>query len=581
MSHSPGPLDVSGGIHMLAPDLEDPDATFSSAGAALPPPPAPPHLVQMRNTTMPSGSPRSRAINIAAKIESEKYWHQRHLASLHQRAAGGDSLMSRGYTRPHSAAGGGAGPSPDRVRGGAPVTLLGASMSSSTSSTRSRGSGTSSALGSGPSSSALRAAAGVLFAGAGSAAAAAKARASWTLAEVVCHKARLVAGTLGIDDDPGLLHSSSADADLFGISSSPVDHAATTPPRTSAAVASSASSASASSVSSPPSVVSAAGDRLRSAVDRIDRMTGHGPAVTEAPTRALVLDEHTTIGAAADTLREARICAAPVRIRDTRGSISNPAFSTVAVTVGAILRVILAEDRSPQDASRPVSFALGSSPPTVTECSGTGAEVAVAKALRMLRLRGMAMFLVAASSDDDDGDDDRVDTSTNKQMQVVTATDIARFLWAQRGSMRPETLTRTVRDAVRGGSIHLPTMAKVSIAGTLQDALAAMQLAGTSRAACVDDQGRLTTTISESDLRDVPLEALPEAVQRPIREHVRELHGGHLPLQVTCTWDTTIRAVLHNFVRRTVHSIWIVDVQCRPLACIDVRTVLAALMADF
>ena len=176
------------------------------------------------------------------------------------------------------------------------------------------------------------------------------------------------------------------------------------------------------------------------------------------------------------------------------------------------------------------------------------------------------------------------------KFEVISQSDLVRFLWDRRGDANAAAfLSLAVADFVSLAARRKNKPASVSrvVAGTKAiDAFAHMHFERVSCLGVCDTRGRLVANVSASDLRGLTHERL-ETMASDVVEFVqgepenasdaRNETNARKRKPVTCLASETVRDVLERMVSRRVHHVYVCDDERRPVAMVTPNDVLGAL----
>jgi CBS domain-containing protein len=198
-------------------------------------------------------------------------------------------------------------------------------------------------------------------------------------------------------------------------------------------------------------------------------------------------------------------------------------------------------------------------------------------------------FLPSAAAGDDGS---RV--SDVSQFEVISQSDLVRFLWDRRDDANVEAFaSQTVADAFLSDAakkrfLHKPERVACVVAGKTKaiDAFARMHFERVSCLGVCDASGRLVANVSASDLRGLTRERL-ETMASDVLEFVegepenasdaRNETNARKRKPVTCLASETVRDVLERMVSRRVHHVYVCDDERKPVAMVTPNDVLRVL----
>jgi CBS domain-containing protein len=175
------------------------------------------------------------------------------------------------------------------------------------------------------------------------------------------------------------------------------------------------------------------------------------------------------------------------------------------------------------------------------------------------------------------------------KFEVISQSDLVRFLWDRRGDANAAAfLSLAVADFVSLAARRKNKPASVSrvVAGTKAiDAFARMHRERVSALGVCDASGALVANVSASDLRGLTPErlgALASDVADFVAGDGNETAGfaagaAGEKKPVTCLASETVRDVVERMVSRRVHHVYVCDEERRPVAMVTPNDVLGAL----
>jgi CBS domain-containing protein len=190
--------------------------------------------------------------------------------------------------------------------------------------------------------------------------------------------------------------------------------------------------------------------------------------------------------------------------------------------------------------------------------------------------------------------DDGSRVSDVSQFEVISQSDLVRFLWDRRDDANVEAFaSQTVADAFLSDAakkrfLHKPERVACVVAGKTKaiDAFARMHFERVSCLGVCDASGRLVANVSASDLRGLTRERL-ETMASDVLEFVegepenasdaRNETNARKRKPVTCLASETVRDVLERMVSRRVHHVYVCDDERKPVAMVTPNDVLRVL----
>jgi CBS domain-containing protein len=190
--------------------------------------------------------------------------------------------------------------------------------------------------------------------------------------------------------------------------------------------------------------------------------------------------------------------------------------------------------------------------------------------------------------------DDGSRVSDVSQFEVISQSDLVRFLWDRRDDANVEAfVTLAVADAFLSDAAkkrfsHKPERVACVVAGKTKaiDAFARMHFERVSCLGVCDTRGRLVANVSASDLRGLTHERL-ETMASDVLEFVsgepenasdaRNETNARKRKPVTCLASETVRDVLERMVSRRVHHVYVCDDERRPVAMVTPNDILRVL----
>ena len=182
--------------------------------------------------------------------------------------------------------------------------------------------------------------------------------------------------------------------------------------------------------------------------------------------------------------------------------------------------------------------------------------------------------------------DDGSRVSDVSKFEVISQSDLVRFLWDRRGDANAAAfLSLAVADfaPLAAKRKNKPATVSCVVAGTKAiDAFARMHRERVSALGMCDASGALVANVSASDLRGLTPErlgALASDVADFVAGDGNEAVGfaAGAPKPVTCLASETVRDVVERMVSRRVHHVYVCDDERRPVAMVTPNDVLGAL----
>ena len=182
--------------------------------------------------------------------------------------------------------------------------------------------------------------------------------------------------------------------------------------------------------------------------------------------------------------------------------------------------------------------------------------------------------------------DDGSRVSDLSKFQVISQSDLVRFLWDRRNDTNTAAfLSLSVADGLlrKKGGKRAPENVLRVVAGETKavDAFARMHFECVSALGVCDASGALVANVSASDLRGLTPERL-DALASDVLDFVageerRKTAGEDATEPVTCLASETVHDVVGRMVARRVHHVYVCDEQRRPVAMITPNDVLGVL----
>jgi signal-transduction protein with cAMP-binding, CBS, and nucleotidyltransferase domain len=93
--------------------------------------------------------------------------------------------------------------------------------------------------------------------------------------------------------------------------------------------------------------------------------------------------------------------------------------------------------------------------------------------------------------------------------------------------------------------------------------------------ACVDENGKLTFTLSPSDLRFLfDYMGTLKQVFDPLKQFVVNVHGGIVRESIRVCMSDSVEKAMQSCLSGRVHRVWVVDDQDKPVACLRVQDII-------
>lgn len=153
--------------------------------------------------------------------------------------------------------------------------------------------------------------------------------------------------------------------------------------------------------------------------------------------------------------------------------------------------------------------------------------------------------------------------NTNKAPEVVSETDLARFL-TQHFDILGSQLDATIEELIARQPALFQTPATIPLHTTAWAAFQKLNKTGINALAVVDRYGEIVAECSATELRGLNLKRLEE-LNHPILVYLRDRAGGEIPEPFTCRRTFTLSQCLAGMVRFDVHRAWILDEDNAPL----------------
>ena len=182
--------------------------------------------------------------------------------------------------------------------------------------------------------------------------------------------------------------------------------------------------------------------------------------------------------------------------------------------------------------------------------------------------------------------DDGSRVSDVSNFEIISQSDLVRFLWDRRGDANAAAfLSLAVADfaPLAAKRKNKPATVSCVVAGTKAiDAFARMHRERVSALGVCDASGALVANVSASDLRGLTPErlgALASDVADFVAGDGNEAAGfaAGAAKPVTCLASETVRDVVERMVSRRVHHVYVCDDERRPVAMVTPNDVLGAL----
>ena len=178
--------------------------------------------------------------------------------------------------------------------------------------------------------------------------------------------------------------------------------------------------------------------------------------------------------------------------------------------------------------------------------------------------------------------DDGSRISDVSKFEVISQSDLVRFLWDRRGDANASAfLSLPVADALLSAKRkkNAPEDVRRIVAGETKaiDAFARMHFERVSALGVCDATGALVANVSASDLRGLTPERL-DSLASDVRDFLEDARGaGERERPATCLATETVRDVVERMVARRVHHVYVCDAERRPVAMITPNDVLGVL----
>eukprot|EP01094_Clydonella_sp_ATCC50884_P024581 TRINITY_DN61_c0_g1_i1.p1 TRINITY_DN61_c0_g1~~TRINITY_DN61_c0_g1_i1.p1 ORF type:complete len:318 (-),score=142.16 TRINITY_DN61_c0_g1_i1:108-1025(-) len=167
------------------------------------------------------------------------------------------------------------------------------------------------------------------------------------------------------------------------------------------------------------------------------------------------------------------------------------------------------------------------------------------------------------------------DDSKDSELRLVTQTDVLHYIISHESAFEIQNWAVSVEEA---GFLH--EMTTIQQGETALKGFERISNADCSALPVVDENGKLTATLSGADLRGLTSNLI-QRVLLPVLEFLKETSRGIVRIPVTVSKDTTVQQAATKLMLARVHRLWVVDDDGKPIGVVSTTDVIKHLYKQF